>query len=97
MFDKKSNPFGSKGPEGQENGDEKANELNGAKGGGMKHVVTPGADKGSTMQDGGMDEAKKRMMMIALMRAMAQGGGQPPMGGQPMGGGMPMGGSQGPM
>ena len=81
-------PFGSKGPEGDKQTGE-PNKLNGAQGGGMKHVVSPGAGQAP----GGMDEQKKHMIMMALMRA-AQGGGQPPMGGQPMGApmGMPPGG-----
>ena len=83
-------PFGSKGPEGMDPNEDKANELGGAKGPGMKHVVSPGAMGGSPM-GGGMDEQKKHMLIMALMRAQ-QGGGQPPMGGaSPMGGGMPMG------
>ena len=88
MKDQKGMPFGAKGPEEGKEGSSPANELNGVKGGGMKHVVSPGADD---------MERKKHMMAIAMMRAMAggQGGapmGGPPMGGPPMGGGMPMGG-----
>jgi hypothetical protein len=88
--------FGSKGPEGGDKQASAANELGGAKGGGMKHVVSPGADGGSPM-GGGMEDQKKHMMMIALLRAMQGGqGGAPPMGGgQPMGQPpMPMGGMQ---
>lgn len=77
-------PFGSQGPEdhSEPDGDESpANELKGAKGGGMKHVVSPGADEA---------QKRKHMMMIAMMRAMhPQMGGGAPMGGPsmpPMGG-----------
>lgn len=82
----KGMPFGSKGPEDGKDEKSSANDLDGAKGGGMKHVVSPGADD---------MEKKKHMMMIALLRA-AQGGapGGMPMGGAPMGGAPPMGGPQ---
>lgn len=80
-------PFGSKGPEDGKEESNTPNKLDGAKGGGMKHVVSPGADD---------EQRKKHMMAIAAMRAMMGGGGSPMgaplMGGPPMGGGMPMGG-----
>ena len=80
--------FGSQGPEGYDEHESKPTELNGAKGGGMKHVVSPGAD----------GHQKKHQQAIAMIRAMlsSQGpggpGGMPPMGGAPamapgMGGG----------
>lgn len=87
-------PFGSKGPEGEMQ-DGNPNQLNGAKGGGMKSVVSPGSQMGGQQMGGGMDEQKKHMLIMALMRAQQAQGGQPPMGGQPMGGQMPMGGGGG--
>jgi hypothetical protein len=84
--------FGSKGPEGGDKSEDKANELEGAKGGGMKHVVSPGADGGQDMQN-----QKKHMMMIALLRAMQAGQGGSAPGGAPMGGGSPMSMGQPPM
>lgn len=90
-------PFGARGPEGMDNGSSKANELGGAKGMGMKHVVSPGADGGGMNPQ---DDMKKKMLMMLIAQAkMGQGGGAPmgggqPMGGQPMGG-APMGGGGG--
>ena len=52
-------PFGSKGPEGMDPNQDKANDLGGAKGPGMKHVVSPGAGAppmgGPPGMGGGMD------------------------------------------
>lgn len=95
MKDHSGMPFGAKGPEDGKESSSPGNELNGAKGGGMKHVVSPGADGGNDAEN------KKHMMLIAMIRAMqggAPGGapmGSPTMGGPPMGGGMPMGGGGG--
>ena len=87
MENKHGMPFGSQGPEGKDGIGGKEGMIGGAKGGGMKHVVTPGSNTGATMDP--QEEAKKHMIMMALMRAAAQGQG----GSQPMGGGQPMGGA----